>query len=118
MFSAPDVSETLFNVATDANKPQIEPTLVLVEKVKQLSKILARNKEASTLQNFLISTFDRQAYKSNITGADTFFSAISHSILQLMYLEPQKAANELQKLLSKNVVENKDFSEVIAIVIP
>ena len=76
MFSGPDVSETLFNVATDANKPQCEPTLLLVEKIKLLSKILARNEEASTLQNFLISTFNRQAYKSNITGVDTFFSAI------------------------------------------
>ena len=118
MFSGPDVSETLFNVATDVNKPQVQPTLILVEKVKQLSKILTRNEEASTLQNFLISTFNRQVYKSNITGADTFFGAISRFIPYLMSLEPQKVANELRKQLSKNVVENKDFSEVIAIVIP
>ena len=117
MFSGPDVSETLFNVATDANKPQIEPTLLLVERIKVLCKILAKNEEASTLQNFLISTFNRQAYKSNLTGADTFFSAIARFIPQLTALDPQKAANELRKQLSKNVVENKDFSEVNAIVI-
>ena len=115
MFSSPDVSETLF---TDANKPKVEPTLLLVERLKQLSKILARNEEASTLQNYLISTFNRQVYKLTITGADTFFSAISRFIPQLMSLDHQKAANDLRKQLSKNVVENQEFSEVIAIVIP
>ena len=70
MFSSPDVSETLFS---DANKPKVEPTILLVERLKQLSKILARNEDATTLQNFLMSNFNRQAYKSTITGADTFF---------------------------------------------
>ena len=114
IFSSPDVSETLF---TDANKPQVEPTLLLVERLKQLSKIVARNQDPSTLQNCLISTFNRQAYKSTITGADTFFSAISRFIPQLMSLDLQKVANDLRKQLSKNVVENKEFAEVIAIVI-
>ena len=111
MFSSPDVSETLFS---DANKPKVEPTLLLVERLKQLSKILARNEDASTLQKFLMSNFNRQAY----TGADTFFSAISRFILQLMSLDHQKAANDLWKQLSKNLVENREFAEVIAIVIP
>ena len=115
MFSSPDVSETLFS---DANKPKVEPTLLLVERLKQLSKILARNEDATTLQNFLMSNFNRQAYKSTITGVDTFFSAISRFILQLMSLDHQKVANDLRKQLSKNVVENREFAEVIAIVIP
>ena len=115
MFLSPDVSETLFS---DVNKPKVEPTLLLVERLKQLSKILARNKDATTLQNFLMSNFNRQAYKSTITGADTFFSAISRFIPQLMSLDHQKVANNLQKQLSKNVVENREFAEVIAIVIP
>ena len=35
-----------------------------------------------------------------------------------MSLDHQKAANDLRKQLSKNVVENREFAEVIAIVIP
>ena len=121
MSAGQNVSETLFSVGTDLNKSQLDTTMILVDRVKQLMKILNRpvgNDEAAALQHFLISTFNRQAYKSNLTGPDTFFGTVSRFVPHLASLDPQKAANELRKQLTKNVVKNKDFAEVIIIVRP
>ena len=109
-----DTSEQLFS-APVTKKFDVDLPLVAIEKAANYAKFISRpvsDNEGNTLQLFLNEKLSRQAYKSNIMGPDTFFGVIAKNIPELAPMEPQKAANDLRKQLTRYIQENREFCEV------
>ena len=109
-----DTSEQLFS-APVTKKFELDLPLVTIKKVANYAKFISRpvsDNEGNTLQLFLNEKLSRQAYKSNIMGPDTFFGVIAKNIPELAPMEPQKAANDLRKQLTRYTQDNREFCEV------
>ena len=115
-----DPSEQLFS-APVTKKIDVDSPLAAIEKAANYAKFISRpvsDNEGTTLQLFLNEKLSRQAYKSNIMGPDTFFGVIAKNIPELAPMEPQKAANDLRKQLTRYIQENREFCEVSFIKYP
>ena len=115
-----DPSKQLFS-APVTKKIDVDSPLVTIEKAANYAKFISRpvsDNEGTTLQLFLNEKLSRQAYKSNIMGPDTFFGVIAKNIPELAPMEPQKAANNLRKQLTRYIQENREFCEVSFIKYP
>ena len=115
-----DPSEQLFS-APVTKKIDVDSPLVAIEKAANYAKFISRpvsDNEPNNFQLFLNEKLSRQAYKSTIMGLDTFFGVIAKNIPELAPMEPQKAANDLRKQLTRYIQENREFCEVSFIKYP
>lgn len=115
-FASPsqETTELLFS-APVPRKVEKDSPLTAVEKATNFSKFISRpvgDNDGNHLQQFLNEKFGRQAYKSNIMGPDTFFGVVAKNIPDLAPMDPQKAANELRKQLTRFIQDNREYCEV------
>ena len=111
---SPETTEQLFSAPVQRKFEQDSP-LTAIEKATTYSKFICRpigDNDGNNLQQFLNEKFSRQAYKSNIMGPDTFFGVIAKNIPELAPMDPQKAANDLRRHLTRYIQDNREFCEV------
>ena len=109
-----ETSEQLFSAPVQRKFEQDSP-LTAIEKATNYSKFISRpvgDNDGNNLQLFLNEKFSRQAYKSTIMGPDTFFGVIAKNMPDLAPMDPQKAANDLRRHLTRYIQDNREFCEV------
>ena len=109
-----DTNEQLFSAPSTKKFDLISP-LVVIEKAANFAKFITRpvsDNEGANLQVFLNEKLSRQAYKSNIMGPDTFFGVIAKNIPDLAPMDPQKAANDLRRQLTRFIQDHRAYCEV------